>query len=184
MAPVRTDIKFTYAEYRALPETSRYQLVEGDLLISPGPSFRHQKLVARLFNALYNFAERRKRGDVLSAPIDVILSEENVFQPDIVFISPGRRSIIAPEGLRGAPDLCVEVLSARSEEIDRTVKRLLYAKYGVEEYWIVDPEKNRVEIYRLQENASAPVRELGVTGVLTSSLFPDFSANLGEIYSA
>lgn len=184
MALVRTDIKFTYAEYSTLPETGpRYQIIEGELTMSPSPNLRHQILLKRFFVALCNFIDPRSLGVVLCAPLDVILSLENVLQPDIVFISTHRRSILSREGIRGGPDLCVEILSSSSRDIDRNAKRLLYAKYGVTEYWIVDPEANTVELYRLQENATTPSRRLTASETLTSALIPGFSLALAEVFA-
>ncbi len=183
MVTVRTDLKFTYQEYRALPETGpRYQLLDGELSMSPAPSYRHQMILARLFFALYAFVDRAKSGVVLFSPLDVVFDEENVAQPDIVYLSNARRSIIAPEGLHGGPDLCIEALSEKTRNIDLKVKRLLYARHGVTEYWIADPEADTVEVHRLQEKAAAPVQTFGISDTLTSPLFPGLSINLKEIF--
>lgn len=181
---MRTDLKFTYREYRALPETGpRYQLVEGELLLSPSPNFRHQRLVAKVFNALFNHVEHQKLGHVLSGPIDVILNDENVFVPDIVFVSNARMKIEVEEGLRGAPDLCVEVLSPSNKALDRETKRVQYARAGVLEYWIIEPSAKTVEVFRLQENPGAPVRTLQSNERLTTPLLADFTLDLETIFA-
>lgn len=179
----RTDVKFAYAEYSALPETGpRYQLIEGELVMSPSPNLRHQTVVARIFVALFNFVEPRRLGIVRASPLDVILSQEDVLHPDIVYVSNERRMILMTEGLRGGPDLCVEVLSDRTQAIDRGMKRILYARHGVTEYWIVDPETNTVEVYRLQENPSVSARTLTSSDILATPLLPDFSLTLDGVF--
>ncbi len=183
MSSGRPPVKFTYAEYRSLPEGSRHQLVEGDLIVSPSPSRRHQEIVRRILVALCNFVDPRSLGKVYPSPMDVILSDEDVLQPDIVYVSRARASILAPEGLRGGPDLCVEVLSDRTEALDRGAKRVLYARHEVTEYWIVDPEANTVEIYRLQENAKAPVRALGASQTLATDFLPGLAIPLAEVFA-
>lgn len=94
-----------------------------------------------------------------------------------------RRAIIAPEGLRGAPDLCVEVLSERTRSLDRVAKRTLYARHGVTDYWIVDPDANTVDLYRLQEDADQPARRLGMSDFLTTALLPGFSLELRGVFA-
>ncbi|MGD0091456.1 MAG: Uma2 family endonuclease [Planctomycetota bacterium] len=183
-ASLRADLKITYAEYRALPETGpRYQLIEGDLVMSPAPSFFHQRLSGRLYRSLGTFVAEHRLGEVLYAPLDLILDEENVLQPDLVFIAASQENIIAPEGLRGAPALCVEILSPRTSELDTGIKRRLYARFGVEEYWLVSPEEKRIYVYRLQENASAPAKILGLGDTLTSALFPGWAMRLEEFFA-
>lgn len=185
MAPVRTDIKFTYAEYRTLPETGpRHQVVEGELLLTPAPSLRHQRVAFRVADALYHFVEGRALGTVVCSPVDVILSDTNVVQPDIVYVSNARRSALVREGIRGIPDLCVEILSGGTEDLDRGAKRLLYARFGVTEYWIVDPEANTVEVYRLQENASTPARRFAASDALVTALLPGLSIALSDVFAA
>lgn len=185
MSPVRADLKFSYAEYRSLPETGpRYQLVEGELLMSPAPNLRHQMIAANLFMAVNGFVRSKELGKVLFAPIDVILSDVDVLQPDIVYVSEARRSIFVPEGLRGGPDLCVEVLSTGTKELDRGPKLLLYARHRVTEYWIVDPDADTVEVYRLQENPSAPARRFGPADALTTPLLPGFALQVSSVFQS
>jgi Uma2 family endonuclease len=180
---MRTDIKFTYQEYRTLPETGpRYQLIEGDLLMSPAPNFFHQKLVVRLLRLLAAFVEGREAGEVCVAPLDVILTEEDVVQPDIVYVSNARKGIIAPEGLRGAPDLCVEVLSPASRDLDRQAKRVLYARHGVTELWLVDPDARTIELFRLQEQPHAPMRIFREDETLTTALLPGLEVKLADVF--
>ncbi|MCY3021047.1 MAG: Uma2 family endonuclease [Planctomycetota bacterium] len=181
---MNTAVKFTYEEYRTLPENGRhYQVVDGDLIMSPSPTFRHQLIIMELSRRLAGFVADNRRGVVLFAPLDVILSEENVFQPDILYISNERRSVILREGLRGAPDLCVEVLSPSNRELDLTVKRLTYAKFGLPELWIVDPDADTLQLFRLQENHQAPLKVFGANDTLATPLLPGFSLPLREVFA-
>ncbi|MCY3020704.1 MAG: Uma2 family endonuclease [Planctomycetota bacterium] len=180
---MRTDIKFTYEEYRALPETGpRYQLVDGDLLMSPSPTSRHQAVLVRLLNALVNHAERSEAGRVFCAPLDVILSEEDVFQPDLLFISREHGSRIASEGIRGVPDLCVEVLSPSTRDLDLKTKRRQYARFGLPELWIVDPDANSLHVFRLQEDADNAAAVLTAKDTLTTPLLPGFTLKLDKLF--
>jgi Uma2 family endonuclease len=178
-------VKFTYKEYCTLPENGRhYQVIDGELIMSPSPTFRHQLIIADLSRHLANFVLRERRGLVLFAPLDVIFSDEDVVQPDIVYIANDRRSIIAREGLRGAPSLCVEVLSPSNRDLDLNAKRLLYAKFGLPELWIVDPDANTLHLFRLQEDYHAPLKVFGANDTLATPSLPGFSLPLSEIFAA
>lgn len=181
---MNTAVKFTYEEYRTLPENGRhYQVIDGDLIMSPAPTTRHQRIQASIFLELAAFVKSGQRGLVLCSPLDVILSEDNIVQPDIVYISKERRGIILREGLRGAPDLCVEVLSPSNRELDLNAKRLLYAKFGLPELWIVDPDADTLQLFRLQENHQAPLKVCGAGDTLTTPLLPGFSVGLSEVFA-
>lgn len=184
MASGRPPVKYTYEEYCSLPEGARYQMIDGDIFVSPSPTRRHQTVSKRLFRALDGIVAPRKLGEVYFAPMDVILSDEDVVQPDIVYVSNARASLLAPEGIRGGPDLCVEVLSEGTQARDRKAKRVLYARHGVTEYWIVDPEANTLEVYRLQENPASPVRRLTASETLTTDLLPGFMLPLAELFAS
>lgn len=134
------DIKFTYEHYCQLPEGDRYELIEGELLLTPSPTVRHQRVAATMQEALRTFVKANDLGSVFYAPLDVVLSDENVVQPDILFISKERDNIIKEENIQGPPDLVVEIISPSTAERDRSLKKALYGKFGVREYWIVDPE--------------------------------------------
>jgi len=180
---MRTDIRFSYEEYRALPETGpHYQLVDGDLLMSPAPNFRHQDISSRIVLALTLHAQTHSLGKVLYSPLDVIFSDDDVYQPDIVFISNARRSIIVPEGLRGTPDVCVEILSPSSRDLDLKTKRVMYARYGLPELWIVDPDTNTVQVFRLQEEPHRPAQSFSAADTLNTKTFPNLALKLEKIF--
>ncbi len=146
-------VRLTYKEYRHFPNDSkRHELIDGDHLMAPSPIAKHQRASMNLLFALESFIRQHELGRAFAAPFDVILSEFDVVEPDILFISTERLKTLVKDWVRGAPDLVVEILSPSTEEIDRTLKMKLYEKFGVREYWIVDPETASIEVYALRKN--------------------------------
>jgi Uma2 family endonuclease len=141
----------TYKDYEALPaDGRRYELHEGELSVTPAPSPKHQQVSANLFVALRQHASARRLGEVLYSPIDCILADVTVVQPDIIYVEAGRLSIITSRGVEGPPNLVVEILSPSTIQIDRGAKFQLYARHGITYYWIVDPEGRSIEAYLLR----------------------------------
>lgn len=176
------DIRLTYEDYCLLPnDGKRYEIIDGELLVTPSPRRPHQKVAGNLFYYLTDFVKNHKLGEVYVAPFDVVFSRHDVVEPDILFVSNARAAVLTDKNVQGAPDLAVEVLSESTAEIDRTTKLKLYARFGVEEYWIVDPEGPAVEIYRRQETGLEFVSGLRPKDSLSSPLFPDFSLPLTKL---
>jgi Uma2 family endonuclease len=143
----RVEIRYNYEDYLHLPDDGKiYQIVGGKLYRMPAPVPYHQKVSRNIEFILYSFVKENDLGEVFDAPCDVVLSEENVVQPDILFITKEREYIIGDKNIRGAPDLIVEILSPRSDYLDRKVKVELYEEYGVKEYWLVDTDRKEVEV--------------------------------------
>jgi len=145
--------QITWQDVQQLPDDgNRYEAIGGELHVTPAPSVRHQRISKRLERALYALVEDAGRGEVLHAPVGVHFpaTEEGV-QPDLVVVSAERRGILADPWIRGAPDLVVEILSPTTAGRDRGVKRKLYDRQGVAEYWIVDPESGSVEVWTFGE---------------------------------
>lgn len=138
--------RITYQDYLQMPEESRYEVLEGDLRIVPAPGYRHQRLVGRIYRVLVGLVEESGLGEVNIAPFDVVLADDAVVQPDVLVVMVENLGIIVPEGVRGAPDLVVEVLSPATANRDKGIKRRLYGRHGVNEYWIVDPDAGMVEV--------------------------------------
>ena len=147
MTQQKPKIKFTVADYMTTPEDRRYQLLDGDLILAPAPTIRHQRILRRLAVLLDELAVENGLGEVFLAPCDVVLSNYDVFQPDILFVSNERRGLITEANIQGAPDLVVEILSPATAQHDREYKRTLYSRHGVREYWLVDPEEDSVEVW-------------------------------------
>ncbi|MEY4903982.1 MAG: hypothetical protein RLZZ292_1797, partial [Bacteroidota bacterium] len=137
--------------YQNLPEGAKYQLVEGKILDMPSPLEEHQELSMQLIMLLGNYIFSNKLGRFFHAPFDVYLSENNVYQPDLLFVSTSNTPLIERRGVMGAPDLIIELLSEGSEHLDKKKKLRNYEKYGVKEYFIVDPEDNEVTSYYLED---------------------------------
>ncbi len=182
MVTIQPATKLTYEDYRHIPDDERYELLDGELVMSPSPNRAHQRIDTKLGWRLAQFVEERDLGEVYSAPFDVVLSEVDVVQPDLLFVSNERAYIITEDNIRGAPDLVVEILSPSTAERDRTFKRMLYARYGVPEYWLVDPDSRTITILRLDAGVYAEVSRYGPGQTLASPTLLGFTANLDQIF--
>jgi len=142
----------TYKEYEALPaDGRRYELHEGELSVMPAPTPRHQEISGNLNEILRGHVKTRGLGKVFYSPIDCILSDITILQPDLLYLDPTRLHLVSTRGIEGPPTLVVEILSPSTAGADRSTKRQLYAKYGVPYYWIVDPEARAIEVHVLSE---------------------------------
>jgi len=142
--------RWTYEDYLKLEEDKRYEIIRGELIEIPAPTTTHQRLVKRLLRIIDDFVEDKTLGEVFVSPVDVVLSEENVVQPDIVFVSGNRKDIIKEKGVFGAPDLVVEVISPSTLKRDTEDKKNLYREFGVKELWLIFPGKKAVEVFSLE----------------------------------
>ena len=129
-------------------DRNRYETIAGELFVTPAPSLRHQAVLARLHLVLGTYVERHQLGNLLFAPLDVVYGPMTLVEPDLLFVSSQRRRVLTEREVIGAPDLVVEVLSPSTARTDRGRKRALYQETGVREYWVVDAERNLVEIWR------------------------------------
>jgi Uma2 family endonuclease len=151
----------TYEDYAALPaDGRRYEILDGELSVTPAPGTRHQEVKANLFDVLRHHVKDRGLGKLFDAPTDCILSDTTVAQPDIVFIDTARLAIISERGIEGAPTLVAEVLSPSTVHLDRGAKASLYARHGIPSYWIVDPRIRTIDAYTLVEGAYRPAARL------------------------
>lgn len=181
---LKSRIKFTYKDYKSLPEseTSRYELLEGELIMVPSPTTYHQSISGNLGHILRNFVRKHNLGVVYHAPLDVVFSHEDVAQPDIFFISKERSGIITKDNVQGAPDLIVEILSPSTAERDRTYKRTLYARHSVGEYWLVDPDERTIEVTILGKAGFETVSIYRKGEILISPLLKGLCLNLEEVF--
>jgi Uma2 family endonuclease len=170
-------MRATLDDFLKLPEGTLAEFIGGEILMSPSPRTWHQELVSRVYRALSEFARPRKLGRAFQSPLDVYLPGGDVVQPDVLFVSTARLSIVG-DWIRGAPDLVVEVLSPETRRRDLRVKPGIYAGSGVAEYWIVDPEARSVELRHATGRhlfAAAPV--------LVSELLPGFELPLAALFA-
>jgi Uma2 family endonuclease len=176
--------RFTYEDYKVLPEDKRYEIIEGELLVTPAPTARHQGILLELLVKLSTHVKTNGLGKVLPAPTDVILSHENVVQPDILFVGKQRLEIVNPAGgIHGAPDLVVEILSPSTAGRDQLVKRKLYGKYGVREYWVADPAAASIEVLVLRDTGLETWRVFPMGTTLSSPLLPDMQVSVDEVFA-
>ncbi len=178
--------KLGLEEYELFPDDGqRHELIDGEHVVTPAPTTRHQRILMRLGMALVSFAESRRLAAVLIAPTDVILSPHDVVQPDILLVGIERLDIVGSR-VEGPPDLAIEVLSPSSRRTDEVLKRHAYERWGTGELWVVDPEVERVRIYRLgAERRFGRSRELSAEHgeALETPLLPGFSMPLAELFA-
>jgi len=178
------DPRVTFAELQQWPDDGRrYELYDGEVIVVPSPFPRHQRVASNIEEILREY-EHAAGGLMFRAPLDIVLSEHNVVQPDVVFFRKERRHLIdMMAATRAAPDLVVEVLSRSTEARDRGRKMRLLARFGVPEYWIVDPVKNTFEIYVLRGSAYERVAALGEHDDVTSPTLPDLTFRAGRVFA-
>jgi Uma2 family endonuclease len=179
----RTIVRFNYHDYLQLPEDKRYEILDGELFVVPAPNIRHQEISIRLSTILFQHVRRQKIGRVLEAPCDVVLSEENVVQPDILFVRTERVDIIGEMNILGAPDLVIEILLPATRGKDLEIKRKIYAGYGVQEYWVVDPEAAEVEVLAWSDSGYVSAGLYNASQCLSSPLLPELNLPLREIFA-
>ncbi|MCY3544857.1 MAG: Uma2 family endonuclease [Chloroflexi bacterium] len=175
-------IKYTYEDYRSTPENKRYQLLDGELIMTAAPRRAHQRAGTKLVTRLDSYVEAHDLGEVYDAPFDVVFSDTDVVQPDLLFVSKERLYIINDDNVRGAPDIVIEILSPSTASIDRNFKRALYARHGVKEFWLVDTDARNITVMLLHENGYEIVGIYGEGQTLTSPTLEGFTLNIGEIF--
>ena len=178
--------KLTIDDLALLPDDgNRYELHEGELLVSSAPSFNHQLIASNISFQIKLYLQQHPSGVVVETP-GVIFDRVEAFIPDLIYVSHERRAQIEHGGrLHGAPELIVEILSPGNENRrrDEVIKRQTYGKFGVDEYWIVDPEQRTIAMYRLQGSALHLEDTWAAQNQLTTSLLPDFVLAVGNIFA-
>jgi Uma2 family endonuclease len=158
-------------------------LWDGELIMAPAPFYQHQRIAFRLQAALHSWVEQHGLGEVVGAPVDMVLSPRRAVQPDVVFIAKANLGIVH-DAIRGPADLVAEILSPGSRHRDRVEKKDLYEQYGVLEYWLVDPEAQTVEVLRLGENQQYQLMGRYRAGEsAASSLLPGFRIALAHLFA-
>ena len=175
-------VEFTYQDYSNTPEDKRYVLLDGELVTVSTPGELHQSVSAQLGWRLVQFASKNNLGQIYHAPFDVVLSDTDVVQPDLLFVSNERDHVITPEKVQGAPDLVVEILSPSTATRDRTFKRTLYARHGVKEYWMVDTTAKDITVLLLGVRGFEVVDVYGEGEALTSPTLRGFRLKIDDIF--
>jgi Uma2 family endonuclease len=141
----------TYRDYEALPNDGRrYEIHDGELSVTPAPAPKHQIISLNLVRALIQHVPSVAPGQLLYAPLDVILADSTIVQPDVVYLAPDRLHLISRRGIEGPPTLAVEILSPSTRTIDRVTKHRLYARYRVPNLWLIDPDTRVIEAFTLE----------------------------------
>jgi Uma2 family endonuclease len=176
--------RLTYPELRLMPDDGkRYELIDGEVFVTPSPSEKHQRVLVKLLVSIYNHVDARNLGRVYIAPFEVVFGEKTALQPDLLFVSTGRLGIVGPEYVLGAPDLVVEVLSPYRQSYDRVTKLEQYALHGVTEYWVVDPIAESVEINTLAGSRYELKDAFAGEEILQSTLLPGWEIPAGNLFS-
>lgn len=178
-------IKFTYEDYLLFPDDGRrHELIDGEHYMTPAPSIKHQQISMNLSRALSNYLAARRIGRAYAAPCDVVLSDTDVVQPDLLIVLSAKASIVTGRNILGVPDLIIEILSETTRKTDEIIKRKLYERYGVQEYWIVDPELETVKVYRMTPQGYSRVAELSheASDSLSTPLLPDLTIPLTDLF--
>jgi Uma2 family endonuclease len=160
--PARPDIRYTFEDYLSIPEdrAHRYEIIDGELFVTPTPVPRHQQVVMNISRILSTLALEYRLGEVYGAPITVRLRDDRVTEPDVTFVRTGRLGLVDErKGILGPPDLVVEVLSPSNRDYDRTLKRKRYMASGVAELWIVDADEDTLDVWRPGMRNAEPARD-------------------------
>ena len=176
--------KYTEKDYQLLEEGAPFQLINGDLVMSPSPLLLHQLIVGKLYILIGNFLQETKSdGLVVLSPMDVRLDEENIFQPDLLYISEERKSELVQDRISGAPDLIVEILSPSTAYYDLKQKKDFYERYGVKEYLIVDPVRRDAEVYGLIDEKFELKQKEQQNGTIHLTTLPGLQIELQKLFS-
>jgi Uma2 family endonuclease len=178
--------KLTYDDLLLFPDDGRrHELIDGEHYVTPSPNTRHQRLVGRFYEVLALYLRERSIGEALLAPLDVVLSDFDVVEPDLLVIAADQAHIVTDTHVRGAPALVIEILSPGTRKTDEQTKRRLYDRTGVGEYWVVDPELDLIKVYRRASDGSFP-RAAELTreqaDVLTTPLLPGLTLPLAALF--
>ncbi|MEW5766941.1 MAG: Uma2 family endonuclease [bacterium] len=174
---------WTYEDYLHLPNDGKtYQVIGGELFMAPAPLVYHQTLSRNLAFIIWNFVKKHDLGEVFFAPVDIIFSQINVTQPDIIYIAKERLGIKKEKGIFGAPDWIIEILSPSTSNLDLRMKKQLYQSFGVREYWIVDSSEKKLQVYFLK-GGSYTVKEVYFqTDVVEVKTIKGLKINLAEVF--
>ncbi len=179
---VRDELKYTYKDYCLFSEDKRYEIIDGNAYMVPAPLTRHQRIIFNLTQMFTEYLNVKPLGDLWIAPVDVVLTDHDIVQPDLLFISKERKSIVTEANVQGAPDWVCEILSPSSIEKDRDLKLKLYSRHGVKEYWIIDPDTRSIEVYCLEDNLLT-LNQTVSSGLAASELLPSFQASADDVFA-
>lgn len=186
MRPATLGVKLTYDDFILFPDDGkRHELIDGEHYVTPSPSTKHQRVSGNFHLLIAAWLEIHPIGQVFYAPYDVVFSDFDVVEPDLLYLSNERAAeVLTPLHAKGVPELVVEIASEGTRKRDETIKRRLYERSGVSEYWVVDPELDVVRVYRRAAEGFGRAVELSreAGDVLTTSLIPGLEMPLARIF--
>ncbi len=182
MVTEKPRIKLTYEDYLSTPDDKRYELLDGELVLAPAPRTTHQRTLFELTLNVGLHVKNHDLGEVFTAPTDVFLTDTDVVQPDLSFISKERAGIITELNIQGAPDLVIEVLSSSTASRDRGYKRTLYAQHGVREYWMAGVESATITVLLLGENGFEVFGTFGEGETFRSPTLEGFEVEIDVVF--
>jgi len=174
--------KITYADYLKIDDNNRYEIFHGELCMVPAPSTNHQSVSRNLEFLIWNFVKQKGLGKVFYAPIDVVFDDDEVFQPDIIFIKSENQSIIGKNAIQGIPDLIVEIVFPSSTFYDTVEKKEVYGKYGVKEYWLVFPDEKVIEIFTLEKGGYREFCKSKKKGTIKSNVLEGLEIDSKDVF--
>ena len=178
-----TAVRLTYQDYAKTPEDGRYELIDGELIMSASPNLPHLRNQTKLGFKMVQFVELNDLGEVFYSDADIVLSDTDVLKPDLSFVSKERAHILTYANIQGAPDLVVEILSPSTARRDWGVKRELYAKHGVKEYWIADPANKIVWVMLLKDGVLEIQQTCHPGDTIASSVLAGFTVEVNDIFA-
>src|SRR4029078_7124077 len=186
VSPSNPGVKLTYDDFVLFPDDGkRHELIDGEHYVTPSPNLKHQKVSGNLYLLIRTWLEEHPIGQIYYAPFDVIFSMFDVVEPDLLYMSNERAAqVLTDTNVKGAPELVIEIGSKGTRRRDETIKRRLYERSGVSEYWVVDPELDVVRVYRRSTGGFARPMELsrGAGDVLTTPLIPGLELTLSRLF--
>lgn len=187
VSPPRPGVKLTYDDFLLFPDDGlRHELIDGEHYVTPSPNMNHQRVSGRLYLVIGNYLRANPIGELFYAPFDVVFSRFDVVEPDLLYLSNERAAqALTDKNVQGVPNLVVEILSKGTRRRDETLKLQLYERCGVDEYWLVDPERARIRVHRLVDDRFAAATEVSAVDgdSLRTPLLPDCVVTLSEIFA-
>jgi Uma2 family endonuclease len=184
--PATPGLKLTYDDFVLFPDDGkRHELIDGEHYVTPSPNLKHQKVSGNLYLVIGVWLEEHPIGQIFYAPFDVVFSRYDVVEPDLLYVSNARAAeVLTSANVKGAPDLVIEIGSPSTRKRDETIKRHLYERSGVSEYWVVDPELDLVRVYRREAEGFSRAIEMSVDAedILTTPLLPGLALPLARIF--
>jgi Uma2 family endonuclease len=182
----RAGVKLTYDDFLLFPDDGmRHELIDGEHYVTASPNTKHQRVSGNLHWLIRNYLEVHQIGQIFYAPFDVVFSHFDVVAPDLLYMSNARAAeILTAKHVKGNPELVIEIGSPSTRSRDETIKRRLYERSAVDEYWVVDPDVDLVRVYRRAGDRFARPAELSLEAgdVLTTRLLPRIELKLADIF--